>query len=42
MAFGGGVSIAVTEFRTYNHAVVLTARVLFPDFTPKGAPKPLF
>ena len=29
LMFGGGMQIATTQFHTYNHALVLTARMLF-------------
>jgi len=29
LAFGGGMQIAASHFHTYNHALVLTARVIF-------------
>ena len=31
LMFGGGMQIATTQFHTYNHALVLTARMLFLD-----------
>jgi hypothetical protein len=29
LIFGGGMQIAATRFHTYNHGLVLTARMLF-------------
>jgi hypothetical protein len=29
LVFGGGMQIATTQFHTYNHGLVLTARMLF-------------
>ncbi|MFZ0800031.1 MAG: hypothetical protein WCA13_18890 [Terriglobales bacterium] len=29
LIFGGGMQIATTQFHTYNHGLVLTARMLF-------------
>ncbi|HYW37899.1 MAG TPA: hypothetical protein VE957_07285 [Terriglobales bacterium] len=29
LVFGGGMQIATTQFPTYNHGLVLTARMLF-------------
>ena len=29
MVFGGGMQIATSQFHTYNHGLVLTARLLF-------------